>query len=123
MAKLHGSHARFVTKQWSEFYAVFPSLSRVGVSVPEIDVTEGEEVRDSLLEGLAAANLEAVAQRNVCTLVRALEGIDDLTEFEFYVIAKGTLESEIITRKASCKMILAIMKLLSRSFRTIEAYY
>ena len=123
MSKLHGSNARFVTKQWSEFYAVFPSLSRVGVSVPEIDVTEGEEVRDSLLEGLAAANLEAVAQRNVCTLVRALEGIDDLTEFEFYVIAKGTLESEIITRKASCKMILAIMKLLSRSFRTIEAYY
>ena len=121
MKSLHGSNARFVTKQWNEFFGVFPSLSRCAIDVPEPDVTEGQEVRDSLLEGLAAANLEAVCQRNVCTLVRALEGIDDLTEFEFYVLAKGTLESEIVTKKNSCKMILAIMKLLSRSFRTIEA--
>ena len=109
----HTTSNRLSSRFWCEFYEEFPLKRSLAEALES--PSEQEDVGDELLAAMGIAHQDNPASRSVEPLeVFLLHCSTPLNQTEMFGLLRSSMEGHIISRKSSCRILLAILAYMAR---------
>ena len=107
------SQERIATQCWTSIIETFDLNADAFDDIPDPDDGDGD-ARPSLVDKIAIAHHKSPAARKTGPLERYLEDVSDLSYTEIFGILQASVESHVLVRAASNRILFALTKYIAR---------